>query len=384
MKTGRDELQIDCEFPGGNIILEGIEESLVRVRQDLRDTEGWWFYWYFRVQGAQGRTLRFEFTDGEPIGVSGPAFSADGGETWSWLGAEAGDARSFSYHFGDDEFEVRFSFGIPYLQADWEHFLQSHRDDPRVRPDALCRSRHGREVECLYLGAPDSEPAHRVFLTSRHHCCEAMATNAMEGLLAAVLEGGPEETQWLAENVELLAVPFVDKDGAEEGDQGKNRRPRDHGRDYEGTSIYPEAKAIRELLPKWCAGHPTVTLDLHCPYIRGDHNEDIYIVGSSIERIWQEQQRLGNILERTHEGPLPYRAADNLPFGTAWNTSNNFRGGKAITRWTPELPDVRLAVSFEIPYAIAGGVQVLPDRARAFGQDLARALALYLQEEPDT
>lgn len=382
MSTGHDGIQIDCDFPGGNIILEGVEEDLVRLRQDLRDTEGWWFYWYFRVRGAQGRTLSFEFTDGEPIGVTGPAASTDGGETWLWLGPEVGDGRSFSYHFGDDDPEVRFAFGIPYLQTDWESFLRLHRGDPRVRPDVLCQSRHGREVECLYLGAAGSEPALRVFLTSRHHCCEAMATNAMEGLLAAVLEGGQKETQWLAENVEFLAVPFVDKDGSEEGDQGKNRRPRDHGRDYEGTPLYPEAKAIRELLPRWSAGHPTVTIDLHCPYIRGDHNEDLYIVGSSIERIWQEQQRFGDILERTGEGPLPYRAADNLPFGTAWNTSNNFRGGKAITRWTPELRDVRLAVSFEIPYAIAGGVEVLPGRARAFGRDLARALALYLQGDP--
>ena len=382
MSSGQDEIRIDCEFPGGNIILEGIKEDLVQLRQDLRDTEGWWFYWYFRVRGAQGRKLRFEFTDGEPIGVTGPASSADGGETWSWLGAGAGDARSFSYHFGDDENEVRFAFGIPYLQTHWECFVRRHRDNPHVRPGVLCQSRHGREVESLYISAPGCEPTHRVFLTSRHHCCEAMATNAMEGLLAAVLEGGDEQTQWLAENVEFLAVPFVDKDGAEEGDQGKNRRPRDHGRDYEGTSIYPEAEAIRELLPRWSAGHPTVTLDLHCPYIRGDHNEDIYIVGSAIERIWREQQRFGEILERAREGPLPYRAADNLPFGTAWNTSNNFRGGKAITRWTPELRDVRLAVSFEIPYAIAGGVEVLPGRARAFGRDLARALALYLQGDP--
>ena len=42
-------------------------------------------------------------------------------------------------------------------------------------------------------------------------------------------------------------VPFVDKDGVEEGDQGKNRAPRDHNRDYAGASMYPETGALREL-----------------------------------------------------------------------------------------------------------------------------------------
>jgi murein tripeptide amidase MpaA len=30
------------------------------------------------------------------------------------------------------------------------------------------------------------------------------------------------------ERFRFLAVPFMDKDGVEDGDQGKNRRPRDH------------------------------------------------------------------------------------------------------------------------------------------------------------
>ena len=40
---------IDCDFPGGNIIAERIDDDDVFVRQDLRDTDRDWFYWYFRV-----------------------------------------------------------------------------------------------------------------------------------------------------------------------------------------------------------------------------------------------------------------------------------------------------------------------------------------------
>ena len=41
-------LNIDADFPGGNIVLDRIEGDTVLLHQDLRDTEGDWFYWYFR------------------------------------------------------------------------------------------------------------------------------------------------------------------------------------------------------------------------------------------------------------------------------------------------------------------------------------------------
>lgn len=93
--------------------------------QDVRDTAGWWFYWNFQVEGAAGRTLVFQFTDGNPIGVLGPAVSADGGSGWRWLGAESVSGNSFRYTFGRNEQEVRFCFAIPYQLAHFGAFSVS-------------------------------------------------------------------------------------------------------------------------------------------------------------------------------------------------------------------------------------------------------------------
>ena len=76
---------IDADFPGGNIIVEGIDGDTFFLRPDLRDTSTWWFYWYFRVCGAAGRTLKFQFLGNNPIGTQGPAVSRDGGQRWAWL-----------------------------------------------------------------------------------------------------------------------------------------------------------------------------------------------------------------------------------------------------------------------------------------------------------
>ena len=85
----RPPIRVDADFPGGNIVVDSIAGDTVTLHQDLRDTAGNWFYWYFRVRDAAGRTLRFCFSESNPIGTRGPALSLDGGKSWSWLGSNA-------------------------------------------------------------------------------------------------------------------------------------------------------------------------------------------------------------------------------------------------------------------------------------------------------
>ncbi|MFW6163778.1 MAG: peptidase M14, partial [Planctomycetota bacterium] len=299
--------------------------------------------------------------------------------TWAWLGRKAVHGSSFTYAFPDEADAVRFCFAMPYFEADLRRFLDRYEGNPHLRVETLCQTAKGRTVRRLHVGALDGEPDHRLLVTCRHHCCECMASYAVEGLIETIL-ADEDDGAWLRKHVELLAVPFMDKDGVEDGDQGKNRKPHDHNRDYGKQCIYPSVKAIRALVPQWSDGRLHVALDLHCPHIRGPHNEVIYQVGSATPAIWEQQQAFGKILERVAEGPLPYHARNNLPFGTAWNTQRNYRGGKSCSRWTSEQPGIWLASSFEIPYANASGKPVTADSARAFGRDLATALRRYLEQ----
>jgi hypothetical protein len=369
---------VDANYPGGNIVVERIEGDTVHLRPDLRDTEGWWFYWGFRVQGAAGHSLTFAFSGRSPIGVRGPAVSTDGGRSWSWLGAEAVKGGSFQYAFAADAEEVRFCLAIPYLEEDLKEFLARYKGNPGILVQELCKTQHGRSVERLHVGRLDGQARHRVLMTARHHACEMMANYAMEGALETVLAGN-DDGYWFRRNVEILSIPFMDKDGVEEGDQGKNRTPRDHNRDYIGKSVHASVAALRTFVPNWSNGRLAVAFDLHCPYISGPHNEAIYIVGSADESMWRQQREFGRLLETVQSGPLVYRASDNLPFGQAWNTNSNVGANKSCSRWASDLEGVRLVASFEIPYANAGGQPVTAESARAFGRSLARALRGYLE-----
>ena len=376
--AAKAEIQVDADFPSGNILVQSIEGDTVTLRQDRRDTEVWWFYWCFRVRGAEGRTLQFNFTDGDPIGVRGPAVSLDEGASWSWLGPQPKPA-TFTYTFPTNVGAVRFSFGMPYTEANLNTFLSRVGSHPALKREVLCQSRKGRDVERLRVGKIKGEPKARVLITCRAHACEMMTSYAAEGLIEAFL-AKDKDGKWLRKNVELLLIPFVDKDGVEDGDQGKNRRPRDHNRDYDANSLYPETRTLQQFVPKWSDGKLRLMIDLHCPVIRGPYNEFIYLVGSPNPAIAEQQQRFGEVLERVQTGPLMYNVTNNLPYGQKWNTGKNFTEGMSGAGWAVGLPGIKLATTIELPYATASGKEVNAESARAFGRDLARAMRRYLED----
>jgi len=376
--------RIDCDFPGGNVVLQRVEADQVYLHQDQRDTPGFWFYWYFRVRGAAGRTLTFHFTQGNVLGVRGPAVSTDGGKTWTWLGAESMKGDSFAYSFSPDAEEVRFCLAVPYLEANLCELLARHKDNPHLIVEHHSTTKKGRKMERLRLGKLDGQPQYRVLLTARHHCCEMMASWALEGLIDAVLADTPDG-RWLRENVEFLVIPFMDKDGVEDGDQGKNRKPHDHNRDYVGESIYPSVAALKEFAPPWSQGKLRLAFDLHCPYIRGggdgpSSNERIFFVGNPSQEMWERQQQFCRLLQEVQTGPLVYHPKNNLPWGQAWNTLQEPR---SCSRWTATLPGILVATTIEIPYANVAGTPVTAESARALGGDLARAIRRYLEEQAE-
>ncbi len=367
------EMEIGRSFPSGNIIVEGIDTGEVRIRQDLRDTEGDWFWWCFEVSGAGSRQVRFRFTGSDVIGTRGPAVSVDGGLNWRWLGGGVVEGKSFVHRFDPSVRATRFAFAMPYTEAELRRFLRGRKG---ISVEPLCTTKKGRTAERLLFGAV-SDDAVKVLLTARHHCCECMASYALEGLIESALEDC-----WLIRNVSFAVIPFVDKDGVEDGDQGKNRRPRDHNRDYDGESVHATVRAIRAWVPEWSQGRLAFALDMHCPWIRGEHNEDIYFPGSEDQRNWAEILKFAGLLEKVNLGPLPYSTANNIPFGTAWNTAANYTQGMSFARWAAGLPGTRAAGTIEIPYANGGSVDVTATSARALGHSLAAALRGYLRDSP--
>lgn len=163
---------LDAELPAGNIRKLGQEGDTFIMAPDPRDTEGFWFYWKFRVCGAAGRrlTFRFEGVDGVApccVGARGPAVSRDRGASWSWQAdvPDAPDAPDDCFHFtfGETDAEVWFSMCLPYGVEEWDAFLSETGFSSQVH--TLCTTPKGNPVPLLELDRPTDAPG--VILTAR-------------------------------------------------------------------------------------------------------------------------------------------------------------------------------------------------------------------------
>ncbi|MFP4261348.1 MAG: hypothetical protein ACLFS1_09740 [Opitutales bacterium] len=362
--------ELDTELPAGNIRLLGQAGDSFTLAPDLRDTEGFWFYWKFRVRGAAGRRLTFRFEGGGDdapaccVGARGPAVSRDRGASWTWL-SDTPDAPEdhFRFNFAGGDDEVWFSMCLPYGVEEWESFTAEYRLAGQIR--SLCTTPGGTAVPLLELDGSRGGPA--VLLTARHHCCETPANFVMEGFIRRWLDLAPGA---------LWAIPFMDMEGVLAGDQGKNRKGADHNRDYGPGSRYAEVRALKALIRR--EGAPRVAFDLHAPYIRYGINERVYFPGPEDSGHAAALARFAERLEARARG-LPFRAADNLPYGEGWNGPQNYAAGLSSSKWMQGQSGCRLAVTLEVPYANAAGRAVLPERARTFGASMAEVLA----EDPE-
>jgi hypothetical protein len=375
----RDGISVDCIFAGGNIMVESRDGDTIYLHQDLRDTEGDWFYWYFRVSGAAGKTLCFEFTGSDVAGPRGPATSIDGRD-WRWFGHDyQPGSNSFTFTFPVDCSEVRFAMAIPYVHADLVKFLVGYDRESRVNVEDYYQSASGRDFEVIRIDNPDAgRRRYRVLLTARNHACESIASYVLEGIVNAAL-GISAVGDWFNENVEILAFPIVDLDGVERGDQGKNRSPHDHNRDYgRGDPIYPEIRSLKRLVENWATDGVSLGIDLHCPYIRGKEHERIFFVGGSNASVFNELTNFSKILEKVQGSGLGYSAGDILPYGESWNTADS---GvlESCSAWMTTLPGIKFAATLETAYANANGNEVTVTSARNFGADIARAIHEYLE-----
>ena len=377
LAAGQDDVLITSDFPGGNIELLSMDQDTIRLKPDNSYIKGEWFYWYFKASNIAGKKITFKLEQENVIARYGPGYSINNDRTWKWFGEERILDNSFTFSFSDEDSIAYFSTAFPYLEKDLHQFLSTAVNHKYLEVDTLCFSPEGRAIEKVLIKPVLADPDYKILITARHHACEMMANYVMEGIIETLLNDN--NCNQIRNNVEFMFIPFMDKDGVENGEQGKNRIPRDHNRDYVGDPVHHSTAALRELVPEWGDQKLAIAIDLHCPWIHTSINETIYVVGSSDPEIEKGQIMFSKMLESNANGDLKLYHKNFIPFGTLWNTSSNYSAGMSFAKWASTLEGVQLSYTIEFPYANVSGIPVSKDGAREFGKAVAYSINDYLQ-----
>lgn len=349
---------IHQNFVGGNIKVTKQTETDVYLENEMRDSQGDWFYWAFCVEGAQGKTITFHFQT-DRLGYFGPAISHDL-KVWKWLG-ESGE-NEFTYTFGDGEDKVYFAHSMLYHP---DRFLRFAKDNG-LTVHELCKSNKGRRIPCVKYGCGERS----IILTARHHACESTGNYVLEGVLSELLKSPIPDTK-------IFCVPFVDYDGVVDGDQGKNRFPHDHNRDYsEEESIYAETKSIKEYAAK---NGVQYAFDFHSPWHISKENDKAFIVQNSFEKL-NRLNEFGKLFEESiTDSSFGYFHADDYPFETGWN-----KGGAQFASYMTKRAENEFAFSLETAYFGTKENIATQENLLELGRCFACALRKYILEKEGT
>lgn len=343
--------KISNNFVGGNISIVSQNENEVTLKNELRDTNGSWFYWAFCVEGAAGRELTFHM-EPKRLGYWGPAVSHDLKE-WHWLNDCDGD--SFTYRFASNENKVYFAHSMLYHPDRFFAFCENRG----LEATELCKSHKGRSVPCLNLGEGNTS----ILFTARHHACESPGSYVMEGVITELCNRP-------IPNSRVLFVPFVDYDGVVDGDQGKSRIPHDHNRDYRKDPIYPEVRSICQYANLYGVNYG---FDLHAPSHKGKSNDNIFVVRNRVDK-QAEFDAFSEIFEaEITENSMYYAKCNDIPPCTGWNQPSENFGYTMHCR-----PECKLAFSLENAYFGTEQNKVTGERLVELGKCFAKAIKKYI------
>ena len=359
-----DKMKIISDYAGGNIIFKGFKKengvTEIFLEQDMRDTDRWWFYWNFRIDEPPVGKVRFTFCNGKVVCPYGAAVSEDG-QNWRYDPSGYEDACHFTYLFETAQSRY-FAFTLPYQVFHFEKFFSEISSRGEIKRTVLTKSEKGRDIPLLTFGSGGKD----VVFTARHHCCESTASYALEG----VIEGIFAEHGNLPEKYRFHVIPFIDIDGAENGDQGKCRKPHDHNRDYTENPIYSSVKALKEYAEKL---NCVCFIDFHSPWRWGgaDSRPHIHLTSYAESNDELEDEfvsALKTITESSDSDRIKYDGYITHPVNSA-----NQPDTSISDNYFRYVLGSRFALTIETPYSGDFEEAYTPEMLRKWGKAIAKA-----------
>jgi murein tripeptide amidase MpaA len=272
--------RISSHFDGGAITVldtTRIDDLQVALRPDSHAEIRQWFY--FRLQGAAGRTARIRITNaGQSTYADGwPGYAAVASydrATWFRVPTTY-DGRELVIEHAPLRDSVYYAYFEPYS---WErHLALLGRADaaPLARVGDLGATVEGRDLNVVTVGMP-GEGKKSLWIIARQHPGETMAEWFVEGMLDRLLDASDPVARDLTERAVVRIVPNMNPDGGVRGNLRTNAAGANLNREWMAPTLErsPEVLHVRAAM---VATGVDAFLDVHgdeaLPYVFTDGNE---------------------------------------------------------------------------------------------------------------
>jgi murein tripeptide amidase MpaA len=287
-----DGITVSSDFEGGGIgKVEHVSANHLRCAvegeadQDQRNRQTSWFY--FRLDGVQGKELTIELTDlaGEynfrpNRGVYMlPVFSYDD-KTWQHLDQADYDAEvaKVTVRFTPEADRVWLARIAPYTTQHLDRLLNDLRKHPHLTESSVGQTVEGRPMRLLTITNPQVADTDKqvIWLMARQHSWETGTSWVCEGALRFLLSDDPAAKR-IRDRFIFKVFPMADPDGVFRGGVRFNLHGYDLNRNWDTVDarLMPEIFAQRKAVLEWVDGGHRIDLflTLHntesADYIRG-------------------------------------------------------------------------------------------------------------------
>ena len=367
----------------GNGLVTSIEDSpnpTVHFHSECREcTEFLWFH--LEAEGVGGRPLRFVWENAyyclgnsNKLGNVRPVYNI--GRGWQRVGSvesvETLEGPRVAFEVPPAGNNVSVAFCYPYDLAELESLL----NDLPAKPQETIVAVTSRSRLIKRYRFPAAKPACRgavekppgIYIIARQHSGETPGTWAMDGIFRFLANGGAPDIEW-------WLVPFVDLDGVQDGNYGKDALPYDFNRAWGKLPMRPELKGLqRDISTFSTVTSPCALLDLHAP----GHNEDgIYTHLPHEGRPDDQRKRVQQWAECLHKRLVEVMGRDEEAYYHEMNYISRWDKNNTVCSWAWD--ELKLpAFGTEVSYQSYGGEILDPDGYRKAGRALALAALDYL------
>jgi hypothetical protein len=287
--------------------------------QDKRNRQASWYY--FRIDGARGRSLTLDMTDlpGEynyrptrgSITAEVLPFYSEDGKDWKQLADATYDAAVplLRLRITPQTNRIWIAHQPPYTTENLRRLLTEIRSHRAVSTEIAGKTVGGRDIPLLTItdGEPKDSAKKHIWILFRQHAWESGSSWAGEGAIRFLLSNDPD-----AARVRRAAVfkifPMCDPDGVVRGGVRFNANGYDLNRNWDvaDPAKMPEIAAQRGAILRWldAGGRVDMLLTLH-----NDENPQ-YVDGPPgpeyrdlLKKFESELQR-SNYFEATRPGSL--------------------------------------------------------------------------------